>query len=202
MKKRPSTEEVEPSRWAELVAKGTLNAVNGLSQMVGRKLEIRALDLRRIPTSEAANLVGGATNEVAAIYLGISGGATGHIMLVYPTEVAFGVVDMLMGYEAGETQELGEMETSALAEVGNVTGSFFLNSLGNDTGILLHPSPPVVMLDMAGAILDVAISDIMQERDEIFAMEALFTASDRSVSGTLLVLPTGDFMDSMSEYSL
>lgn len=193
--------EVELAQWTELVGKGTLHAVAGLSEMVGKEIRITALDLKAIPTAQAADMVGGAENEVVVIYLGISGGATGHIMLVYPKDVAFGLVDLLMGYDIGDTRELGEMEASALAEMGNITGTFFLNSLGDNTGMVLMPSPPVVMIDMAGAILDVAISDIMRDRDELFAMETVFSTTEHDINGTLLVLPTAEFLDVMVDQS-
>ncbi len=189
--------EVELSRWAELVGQGTQNAVTGLSQMVGVNIRITALDLKVIPVVNAADLVGGAENEVVVIYVGITGGATGHIMLVYPLPVAFGLVDMMMGEEQGATQELGEMETSALQEMGNITGSFFLNSMADNTGLTLMPTPPTVMIDMAGAIIDAALGEIMEDREEMFAMETVFATDSREIIGTLLVLPTSEFMDIM-----
>lgn len=188
-------------KWAELVGRGTKHAVLGFSEFVGKDITITALDLKRVSVQRAADLVGGAEAEVVTIYLGITGGATGHIMLVYPPAVAFGLVDMLMDYTVGTTQELGEMEASALSEIGNITGSFFLNSLADNTGIRLMPSPPVVMVDMAGAILDVALADIMKDRDDLFAMEAAFNTDDRQIRGTLLILPTAEFLDVMLEQS-
>ena len=196
---RSGVYEVELSRWTELVGQGTQNAVLGLSEMVGVKIRVTALDLKEIPVGSAAELVGGAENEVVVIYLGITGGATGHIMLVYPIHVAFGLVDMLMGKEAGTTQDLGELEASALQEMGNITGSFFLNSMADNTGMQLMPTPPTVMIDMAGAIIDAALAEIMAERDELFAMETVFSTDTRDITGTLLVLPTSEFMDVMLE---
>ncbi|MBT4511412.1 MAG: CheY-P-specific phosphatase CheC [Chloroflexi bacterium] len=196
---RSGVYEVELARWTELVGQGTHNAVLGLSEMVGVKIRVTALDLKEIPVRNAADLVGGAENEVVVIYLGIVGGATGHIMLVYPINVAFGLVDMLMGEEIGTTQELGEMEASALQEMGNITGSFFLNSVADNTGMQLMPTPPTVMIDMAGAIIDAALAEIMVERDELFAMETVFSTDIRDITGTLLVLPTAEFMDVMLE---
>lgn len=191
--------DVELSRWAELVGKSTQNAVSGLSAMVGVQIRVTALDLKIIPVIDAAELVGGAENEAVVIYLGIGGGATGHIMLVYPLRVAFGLVDMLMGSKHGTTCELGELEASALQEMGNITGTFFLNSMGDDTGIVLMPTPPSVLVDMAGAVINSALSDVMVDRDELFAMETVFATDDREIIGTLLVLPTADFMDVMIE---
>lgn len=196
-----TVEEMGLFKWAELVGRGTRQAVLGLSEFVGKDITITALDLKRISVQRAADLVGGAEAEVVTIYLGITGGATGHIMLIYPPAVAFGLVDMLMEYELGTTQELGEMEASALSEIGNITGSSFLNSLADNTGMRLMPSPPVVMVDMAGAILGVALADIMKDRDDLFAMETTFNTDDRQISGTLLILPTADFLDVMLEQS-
>ncbi len=189
--------DVELSRWTELVGQGTQNAVAGLSEMIGVHVRVTALDLTVIPVEQASNLLGGAENEVVAIYVGIEGGATGHILLVYPINVALGLVDMLMGDEAGTAQELDEMGESALQEIGNVTGSFFLNSMGDNIGIRLMPTPPTVMMDMAGSIMDSALADIMMDRDELFAMETVFSTDNQNIVGTLLVLPTADFMDVM-----
>ncbi len=189
--------EVELARWTELVGEGTHNAVAGFSEMVGVQIRITALDLTVVPVEKAPDMLGGAANEVVAIYVGIEGGATGHILLVYPINVALGLVDMMMGEEPGNTQELGEMEESALQEIGNVTGSFFLNSMADNTGIRLMPTPPTVMMDMAGSILDTALAEIMMNRDELFAMETVFSTDDLNITGTLLILPTADFMDVM-----
>lgn len=197
--------QVELARWTELVGQGTRNAVSGLSGFVGIEITIAAIDLKVIPVAQAAELVGGAENEVVAIYVAMTGGATGHIMLLYPIPVAFGLVDMLLGEEPGTTEDLGELESSVLQEMGNVTGSFFLNSVADDTGLRLMPSPPTVMMDMAGAILDAALADIMTDREEMFAMETVFATNEREIRGMLLVLPTAEFMDIMmthkSEYA-
>lgn len=199
MAKRLKTEiyQIELSKWTELVGQGSQNAVSGLSEMVGSQIRITAVDLKIVPVYQAADLVGGPENEVVTISLIMSGGATGHIMLVYPVQVAFGLVDMMLGQPQGTTNELGELEASTLSEMGNITGTFFLNSVGDNTGLRLIPTPPSVMLDMAGACLDTALAEVMQDRDEIFAMETIFSTEDREITGTLLVMPTKDFMDVM-----
>lgn len=191
--------DVELARWTELVSQGTQNAVSGLSEMVGSQLRITALDLRAVSVDSAAELIGGAENEIVGVYLTMNGGATGHIMLIYPIDVAFWLVDTMLLQEPGTTQDLGELEISALGELGNITGSFFLNSMSDNTGMRLTPSPPSVMVDMAGAILNVALADIMEDRDELFAMQTVFATDDREITGVLLVLPTAEFMDVMME---
>ncbi len=193
--------EIELSRWAELVREGTSEAFDGLSRLTEKSISLTALNLKVIPAAEASYLVGGPENEVVAIYLAIAGEATGHIMLVYPKSVAFGLVDMLLNYKYGTTQKLGEMESSVLSEVGNITGSFFLNSIANNTGMTLMPTPPSVMVDMAGAILDIAVSDIMKDSDELFVMSTVFATREQAITGALIVLPTADFMEVMMKHN-
>ena len=192
--------EVELARWAELVDAGIRNAVSSLSDFMGVDIKVTAIDLKIIPVTQIADLVGGVENEVIVSYVAMTGGATGHIMLIYPIPVAFGLIDILLGEEPGTTDDLGELEYSALQEMGNVTASFFMNSVADNTSIRQMPSPPTVMMDMVGAILDVALIDVMMDRDEMFAMEAIFATKERDIRGMLLVLPTAEFMDIMIKH--
>ena len=50
-------------------------------------------------------------------------------MLMYNPKMAYGFVDLLMGQPEGTTKALGEIESSALGELGNIMGSSFLNAL-------------------------------------------------------------------------
>lgn len=178
--------------WIRLVTDGITNALSGLAQMVGREITTYSLNAQVIPVASAADLLGGSEELTVGIYLGVSGSATGHMVLVYQPSVAYDFVDMLMGNPLGSTTVLDEMERSALGEMGNVMGSFFLNSLADATGLTLNPSPPAVMMDMAGAIMDVALADVLRETDQALVVEASFGTEDSQSSGTFLVLPSLD----------
>ena len=126
---------------------------------------------------------------MVAVYLAICGNTNGHMIAIYQPQTAFDLIDMLLGQPAGTTKELSEMERSVLGEVGNIMGSFFLNHLSNTTGNSLQPSPPAVLMDMAGAILEVATVSVMEQCDQTFVIETIFESSDRQVAGTFLVMP-------------
>ena len=104
-----------------------------------------------------------------------------------------------MGQPPGTTTDLDEMEESAMGEVGNIMGSFFLNALSDATGLMLQPSPPAVMMDMAGAILDVALADILGDSDDALVVETSFSTEDRQIEGTLLVMPSPDLLRVLQE---
>lgn len=183
-----SSEEIKV--WSNLVTKGISNALAGLSQMTSREISVTSLSVKQIQAKDAPDLVGGADKMVVGIYLAFTGDAHGHILLVQQPELAFALVDMLMGNKVGSTKSIEAMEQSALAEMGNITGSFFLNALADSIGLTLHSTPPTVVLDMAGAILDVALADILQESEDIYVVETTFHISGHETSGTFLVMPT------------
>ena len=187
--------------WTWLVSRGIANSLTGLSQMIGQELSVTSLDLRQFPAKDAASLLGGPENLVVGIYLTIHGDATGHLMLIHDPKVAFELIDIQMGLPPGSTQSLEEMERSVLAEMGNITGSFFLNALADASNLTLTPSPPAVMVDMAGAILGIALTEIMQEEDDILVVKAKFNADERQINGTFLIMPTMGFMRSVLKYA-
>ncbi len=181
--------------WTWLVSRGIVNSLSGLSQMVGHQLSVTSLDLRQYPAKDCAALLGGPENPVVGIYLAIDGDATGHLMLIHDPKVAFELIDMQLDVPPGSTKELKDMERSILSEMGNITGSFFLNALADASGLHLTISPPEVMIDMAGAILGIALTKIMQEQDDVLVIKATFGTGDRQIDGTFMVLPTSEFME-------
>ncbi len=180
--------------WGSLALKGIDNAMTGLATMVNREIRMSSLSLKQVPASEAPNLVGGADKMVIGIYLAFEGDATGHLMLVHQPDVALAIIDMLLGNAPGTTGDLNEMEQSALGEMGNIIGSSFLNAIADALGLSLRPSPPEVILDMAGAILDVAFAEILQQSDDVIVAETSFGTSDRQARGTFLVIPSFNFL--------
>ena len=185
--------------WADLVSRGTDNAMSGLSEMVGTDISVSAFGLRRIPVTEIATIVGGAETMSVGIYLTVSGSADGHLMLIYDPNIAAAFVDLLMFQPVGTTTELGDMERSALGEMGNTIGTFFLNALADSTGLDPKPSPPSVMIDMAGALLDVIIADILLTADDTYLVETTFAVEGQEISGVFFVIPSEDLLAALIE---
>lgn len=168
---------------------GFTNAMAGLSQMAGQEIKISRIDFKKTLVKEVPALFGGPEATIIAVYLQIIGKTNGQMVVVYEPKVAFDLIDLLLGQSPGSTQVLTDMERSALGEVGNIMGSFFLNYISDSTGLSFQPSPPAVMMDMAGAILDATLAGLMEFTDEIYIMETVFGTTDRQVAGTFLVIP-------------
>jgi chemotaxis protein CheC len=171
---------------------GVNNAVIGLSQMAGQEIKIANLNVKKILVKDIPELLGGPETLIIAVYLEITGQSNGHMVVVYEPKVAFDLVDLLLGQGSGTTTELSDMERSTLGEMGNIMGSFFLNYISDTTGNRFIPSPPAVMMDMAGAVLDAALANVLARCDSTYIVETVFGTNDRQVSGTFMVIPDPD----------
>lgn len=180
---------------ATMVQAGIYNAARGISGMIGEELSISEPEVRRVSLSEISNLLGGPETETVGIYLRVDGTMAGQMMLIMPYEKALELADQIMGQPHGTTHALGCLERSALAELGNVTGTFFLNSIALTTRGNTRPSPPAVLVDMIGAILDVILTTTDSFSDSVFMIRANFLRSSRDTQAELWVIPDRSTLD-------
>lgn len=184
-------------RLQELTVDAVANISRGLSEMFGGDVTVTALHVRTVPLNEVSQLIGDPEKEVVGIYLVAEGDMTGQMLLLFEYQAALHLCDMLLEEPPGTTVALGEMETSALAEVGNIVGSFFLNSLADNTGLRVQVSPPGVLWDMAGAAVDVAVVEIAMTADEALLIDANFTYRGENLPAWFLAFPDPEHLDAM-----
>lgn len=180
--------------WTSLVSKGIANALYGLSLMVQHQIAVTSLSLKWLPVKEAAALICGPEDQGVGIYLAIEGDATGHLLMMHDINMAYRIIDIQLGLPTGSTVNMGDMERSILGEMGNITGGFFLNALADATDLVLMPSPPAVMTDLARAMLNVPLSCILEGQDEALMVSATFATANQNIEGQFIVMPTVDFM--------
>lgn len=172
-----------------VTGQGTVVAMEGLSTLVGRPIRMSVPHVSKVPIRDIAERVGGPEELVVAVYLLAFGDLTGHILLILPHAGALRLVDMLMELLEGTTQQLTPLEESALGEVGNISACLLLNFIAAALGIVARPSPPAVMVDMAGAVLDTVVSHFCEDQDELLLLETVFHGPDRQVQIHFWIIP-------------
>ncbi len=186
------SEQLRDSQYKALegiARQGVMSAAQGLSDMVGRRVEIRAPRVAVMGISEVPEILASPEDTVVGVYLGVAGDVSGHIILLFPPDEARRLVDLLMDLPEGTTMALGPMERSALGEVGNLTGSFFLNALAEMTRLGSQPTPPAVMMDMGAAVLDVPLVALAQSSEQVLLINTVFVENLRQIGGVFLVMP-------------
>lgn len=174
-----------------IVQKGLDDSSRALSSMTTGGIQLQEPHLQFLPLGVVPNIAGGLEQVVLAVYLGIEGELKGHLMLMFTQESGMRVVDMLMEMPPGSTTELDSLAMSALAELGNICGSSFLNALSDRTGLTIVPTTPAVVTDMAGAILESVVTELYLNGDEVLVVETGFNGE---IPGHFLLMPDQDSM--------
>lgn len=169
--------------------KGMAGATKALSEMLGKELLVAAVNVEFIPVNQVPYTVGGPDAGVTSIYVAVEGDISGHMMLIMNLPSAFSLADILLEKSPGETELLDDMDISALEEVGNITGSFFLNALIDHAELDVRPSPPSCAVDMAGALLSSVLADVSKAAEQVLTMETIFSISDQQIKGFFLLFP-------------
>ena len=171
----PSTDTLLPKVLTHVAA--------GISTMAHCDFNSTPPNIQHVPFSEVPDLLGSLEQESVGVYLRMEQGLTGQALLMLPLPFALNLSEMVMGRPHGSASHLGQMERSALAEVGNLTLSYFLNAVATHThrDEILWPSPPTIMVDMLGAILEVIVAAAASTSDDIVIIETVFQDTARLV---------------------
>jgi chemotaxis protein CheC len=120
-------------------------------------------------------------------------------MLALPYPKALELADLLLDQPAGTTTQLGQMERSALAEVGNLTTAYFLNKVDALTGLGARPTPPAVMVDMIGAIIDIIISTTGGVSENVLMLHASLVRENREAQADFWLIPDPATIDLIAQ---
>jgi len=168
---------------------GAGTAATALSQLTGAPVEMGIPTVKLLPVEQVASEIGAAADVVAAVFLGVGGDADGHMLFVMGEEQAHSLVGVLMGGTAGDGP-FDEMELSALQEVGNILTGSYLGALSQITGLRLEPTPPVVGVDFAAALVGAALAEVAMSSDVALLIETALGETAGTSVGDFLFIPS------------
>jgi chemotaxis protein CheC len=170
---------------------GAGHAATALSQMTGRTImiDVPEVEIRRL--EEVADLVGPPETVIAAILMRMMGDLTGRTLVIMPLPSARVLCDILLHRPQDATSDFEEMEHSTLKETGNILSSAYLNALSDFMGMMLIPSVPGLVIDLAGAVLTTTYLNFGTDRDFVFCVDTSFRIEGAAevLSGQFLLLP-------------
>ena len=169
---------------------GAGHAATALSQMIGGTIMISVPTINVSRLEEVPPQISAPEEPVAAVLMHMLGDLTGRTLLVFPKPTAARLASLMLR-RPGSSEELGEMEQSAIKEAGNILSSAYMNALSDFMGMMLLPSPPSLAIDMSTAVLTTAYLQFGTDRDYVFCVESEFYMTDvnEKLRGFFLLLP-------------
>jgi chemotaxis protein CheC len=169
---------------------GAGHAATALSQMTDRRIMISVPQINIARLEDVANLLGNPTDVVAAVLMHMLGDLTGRTLLLLPESAGRRLCDMLLRRSPGTTKVYDVLEQSCLKEAGNILSGAYMNALSDFMGMLLLPSVPSLVVDLAAAVLTTTYLNFGHERDFVFCVETEFQIeAEEGLRGHFLLLP-------------
>lgn len=176
----------------EMANIGLGHATTALSDLTGHSFNMSIPSIDSVPVTTIATLVGGAETVCVGVFMPIEGDVEGHIAFLFPWASAQRIWTLLIGSAPESVGVVGELEASAMLEVGNILNSSFLNALSDMTGLALHATPPLVSVEMASAIAESIVAEAEQRDVLALAIETAIFDEAESTRGYFLCIPTLD----------
>lgn len=180
---------------SELGNIGAGNATTALSMMINRRIDIGVPHVRLVDFSNISSIIGPEEEVMVGILIMLNGDINGMMMFLMDSAMAKNLVNILMCRDKGAEVEFGDMEKSAVMEIGNIIAGSYLNSLSTLTNLKIDVSVPMLQIDMAGAILSVPAIEFGKIGDKVLLIETEFDSDvDRanSINGYYILVPELD----------
>ena len=173
----------------EIGSIGTGNAATALSSMLGCPVRIQMPEVRIMGYNEAIDWIGGPEIITAGVLVHMSGEVNGIMLSVQQMEFVNLVLERMVGQTVENYEELTELDSSALVEVGNIMISTFINALSGLADLRVSLTVPAFAVDMQWAILAVPMAEYGGQSDYIMTIGADFVCNHQAVPCRLLLSP-------------
>ncbi len=176
----------------ELGNMGAGHAATSLSQLLGRYIDMSVPEVKIIKTENldreinVTEFVGG----TLASLQDMEGDEVGYLYVVFPKDSSLKLVKMLVG-----TDNLGELEISALMEVGNILASSFCNAIADFLNITLIPSPPNFAMDVILVVIDSVIAYLSETSDNLIIFRTELKDDTNSINIYLMLFLNEKFLE-------
>jgi len=168
---------------------GSGNAASSLSAMLNTPVDMNIPTVKILDVEELADTVGGPETQVVGILFSLHEDFEGMMLFITQKQFAHLVLNVLMGKQFDSFEDLGEMDISAIKEVGNIMVSAYMGAISQMTSFKIALSPPSIAIDMAGALLNVPAVEIEKYGDKALFIQDGFINGENQVTSYLLLIP-------------
>ncbi len=136
---------------------GVENSRNTLAVLTGRELKV---DWQITSCADVGlPMLSLHSDEIVlSSWVSFTGDMAGQLIVLFRPDSASQVISFLAPKVLGSLDFVlnPDLEESIVSEVANIVGCSFLDAIADRAGMIIRPSPPLIIREMAGAILESA----------------------------------------------
>ncbi len=187
----------------ELENIGASHAATALSVMMDREIAVCVPRAQLCDYNEITTILNGPENVVAGLLVGISDDIDGFILLVLDWADAYTLTKTMLGEPADmpldDEAEFSDMQISALKEVANILIGSYITAISTLTGLRIDASVPELVIDMAGAVMNLLAAAYGEYGDHVLFLETKFADKEQCIYGHFFLIPDIDSYKTLME---
>ncbi len=173
----------------EMTEQGAAKAAGNITSMTGLETDVEVNRLSFVPIADIPAAVG--DQPYVGTVLEYHGRPSGYLVILFDRPSARSVVDALVPTETDGAW--GEMEQSAIEELGNIMTSGFIDGWANVLETSIDHSPPQFVADMGSSIMSPVVGRMARDQDHAFLLDSTIETDDDGVFRCeIFALPDGD----------
>jgi len=180
--------EVQADAIQELGNIGAAHAATTLSIMLGSTIEMSVPAIKVVDLTQLGEYMGEESAAMVAFELQGEIPHGGYILFYITRESAVRLTNTMLGLTE-TNRPLGEMDQSALLEVGNIMVSAFLDATAELLGLVMLPSPPSLTVDMAHAAMQSLIAQLQEETNEVLLFSTELVCEEHRIDSDIIMMP-------------
>jgi chemotaxis protein CheC len=177
----PATEDSIPFEkfevFNEMTKSGAERAADNITTMTGLETDLEINRMSFVPIDEIPATVG--DKRYVGTVMEYFGKPSGYLVILFDRSSAEAVVDSLVPTETDG--EWGEMEQSAMKEIGNIMTSGFIDGWANVLESSIDHSPPTFVSDMGSSIMSPIVGRMAQTQEHAFLLDSMIRTDDDGV---------------------
>jgi chemotaxis protein CheC len=186
---------------SEIVNMGTGKAANVLNKMFESRIQLQVPAIKIVKSTDiATQMQVNAKESVSAVNLAFRGRFAGIAKLIFSTESAAKLVTVF-AEEDTEEEEMDEIRSTTLAEIGNIVLNSLVGAIGNILELMLDYSIPTYSEGDYSVLLKVKNSSI---DDYTLLAHTKFKMDDGNIEGDFVLIfeigSLGEFLSLIDEY--
>jgi chemotaxis protein CheC len=170
----------------ELANIGAAHAATTLSQMIGSLVSMTVPEINLVDIADVGDYFGDESTTLVIFELQGDIAHGGYLILHYPEDSAMRTANILLGTLSTDSS-MGEMDQSAVLEVSNIMISAFLSAGSDFIGIIMLPSPPVLIHDMPHAVIESLLAQMNVEVNDVILFKMSLFSDEHHIKGNILL---------------
>lgn len=176
----------ELSVFNHMTKAGAANASENVTAMTGMDTAVEVSNLRFLPVESIASWAGSAPQ--VGVSIEFHGLPSGFVVILFDESSARQLAEEVAP-EPVLGDGFGEMQRSAIKEIGNVMTSGFIDGWANVLGTTIDITPPKFVHDDGPAIMDPIATRIGRTQEFAFVIDSAIVTTDQQIGCDICALP-------------